>query len=262
MFLPVADPWFTIETLDPTVHRLVEPHVDPLIRANLFLVKGRDRDLLVDGGNGIVKLRPFLESRLDKPVIALCTHAHVDHVGAIHEFEERVVHPLEAAALAEPSGTESLFFEDFPQAFRQMLARIGYREVPPLMIQALPHASYDPGSYCLQPAPPTRLVADGDTIDLGDRQLRVLHLPGHSPGQIGLLEAASGILFGGDAIYEGTLLADGPGTSRADYVATLQRLLALDVTVVHGGHGPSFDRLRLQEICDRHLRQWASDGKS
>ena len=256
MFLPVAERWLSLDALDPTILRLVEPHTDPLIRANMFLVRGRERDLLVDGGNGIVPLRPFLASRLQPDVVAVCTHAHVDHVGAIHEFAERLVHPLEAEALARPAGDESLFFEDFPLAFREMLRRIGYREVPPLMIDALPHETYDPGSYRLQPAPATRLVEDGDAVDLGDRVFRVVHLPGHSPGQIGLFEEATGILFGGDAIYEGTLLAEGPGTSATDYAATLRRLLEIDPSVVHGGHGASFDRRRLREICHDHLARW------
>ncbi|TVQ30935.1 MAG: MBL fold metallo-hydrolase [Geminicoccaceae bacterium] len=256
LFLPVVEPWFALEALDPTILKITEPHTDPLIRANLFLVRGRERDLLIDGGNGIVPLRPFLSSRLTKPVVALCTHAHVDHVGAIHEFEERLVHPLEAEALAHPAGDESLFFEDFPLAFRQMLQRIGYRDVPPLMITALPDLAYDPGSYRLVPTPATRLVDDGDVVETGDRHFEVLHLPGHSPGQIGLFEPRTGILFGGDAIYDGTLLADGPGMSLGAYVRTLERLLALDVTVVHGGHGASFDRLRLHDLCRDHLARW------
>ncbi|MFW5680946.1 MAG: MBL fold metallo-hydrolase, partial [Pseudomonadota bacterium] len=210
MFLPVAERWFQLEALDPAILRIVEPYTDPLIRANLFLVKGRDRHLLIDGGNGIVPLRPVLEPYLDRPVVAVCTHAHVDHAGAMHEFEERLAHPLEAAALAQPVGEASLFFEDFPVEFRSMLRRIGYREVPPLMIDALPSATYDPGSYRLEPAPATRLIEEGEVVETGDRRFRVLHLPGHSPGQIGLFEETTGILFGGDAIYDGTLLAEGP----------------------------------------------------
>jgi glyoxylase-like metal-dependent hydrolase (beta-lactamase superfamily II) len=44
-------------------------------------------------------------------------------------------------------------------------------------------------------------------IDTGDRHFEVLHLPGHSPGSIGLWEERSGTLFSGDAIYDGPLPA-------------------------------------------------------
>ncbi|MEJ0007003.1 MAG: MBL fold metallo-hydrolase [Steroidobacteraceae bacterium] len=86
-------------------------------------------------------------------------------------------------------------------------------------------------------APATRLVDEGDVIDLGDRVFEVLHLPGHSPGSIGLLESRTGTLFSGDAIYDGPLLDDIPGSDIAAYIRTMRRLLTLSVTVVlgHGG---------------------------
>ena len=258
MFLPTAPHWYTIEKLDPTLYRITEPFVDPLERAWIYLLKGRDRDLVIDGGMGIVPLVPFLADRLDKPVLAVCTHAHIDHVGAMHEFTERVVHPLEAARLAEPTGFNSLFSEDFPPDFLDALARSGYGRPPPLLITALPHAGYDPGSYALKGAPATALIDEGDVIDTGDRQFRVLHLPGHSPGQIGLLEEATGILFAGDAVYDGPLLYEGPGMSLETYVPTLQRLAELEVSVVHAGHDASFDQGRLRAICDDYLRLWGA----
>ena len=43
-------------------------------------------------------------------------------------------------------------------------------------------------------------------VDIGNRHFEVLHLPGHSPGSIGLWEEASGTLFSGDAVYDGPLL--------------------------------------------------------
>jgi glyoxylase-like metal-dependent hydrolase (beta-lactamase superfamily II) len=84
-----------------------------------------------------------------------------------------------------------------------------------------------------------------------------MHLPGHSPGSIGLWEASSRTLFSGDAIYDGPLLADLPGSDLADYVRTLRRLLELDVAVVHAGHDPSFGRDRLRSIAQSYLARWA-----
>ena len=90
-------------------------------------------------------------------------------------------------------------------------------------------------------------------IDLGDRAFEVLHLPGHSPGSIGLWDAASGTLFSGDAVYDGPLLDEIDGSDVDDYIATMERLRELPVTIVHGGHEPSFDRRRLVEICDAYI---------
>ncbi|TVQ31766.1 MAG: MBL fold metallo-hydrolase [Geminicoccaceae bacterium] len=258
MALPVAEAWYTIEKLDPTLYRVTEPHVDPLERAWIYLLKGKERDLLIDGGMGIVPLLPFLGELIDKPLLAVCTHAHIDHVGAMHEVEARLVHPLEADRLAVPTGFNSLFSRDFPPDFIEALAKTGYGRPPELLITALPHEGFDPKSYGLKGAPPTGLIDEGDVIDTGDRRFRVLHLPGHSPGQIGLLEEATGIFFAGDAVYDGPLLYEGPGMSLEGYVATLRRLKGLAVSVVHAGHDPSFDQRRLRQICRRYLEAWGA----
>src|SRR5690606_15480213 len=86
-------------------------------------------------------------------------------------------------------------------------------------------------SYAIAPAPPTRILEEGDIVDLGDRHFEVLHLPGHSPGSIGLWEAATGILFSGDAVYDGELLDDNADSSIPDYLRTMERLRALPVRV-------------------------------
>ena len=90
-------------------------------------------------------------------------------------------------------------------------------------------------------------------IDIGDRHFEVLHLPGHSPGSIGLWEAASGIFFSGDAIYDGPLIDGLPESSVAEYIETMKRIRELPVRVVHGGHEPSFGRDRLIEIAESYL---------
>src|SRR5262249_49455588 len=80
------------------------------------------------------------------------------------------------------------------------------------------------------------------------------HLPGHSPGSIGLWEERTGILFSGDAIYDGPLIADCYHSDLGDYVATMVRLRDLPATVVHGGHFPSFGRVRLRELAEAFLK--------
>ena len=55
----------------------------------------------------------------------------------------------------------------------------------------LPPGGYSSEAYRVTPAPATRLLAEGDTIDLGDRHFTVLHTPGHSPGSIALWEVGA-----------------------------------------------------------------------
>ena len=61
------------------------------------------------------------------------------------------------------------------------------------------------------------------------------------------------MLFSGDALYDGPLLDELDGCDIPAYVDTMKRLRELPVTVVHGGHEPSFGRERLVELCDAYL---------
>ena len=121
------------------------------------------------------------------------------------------------------------------------------------MISALPYEGYELNEYHIQPAQVTRIVEDGDVIDVGNRHLEVLHLPGHSPGSIGLWEAQTGTLFSGDCVYDGPLLDELGDSDINDYIASMKRLRALPVQVVHAGHAPSFGRARLHELIDAYL---------
>jgi glyoxylase-like metal-dependent hydrolase (beta-lactamase superfamily II) len=246
--MKIADRWFEHREIDDGVVRITEPHVDEFLRANLFLVRGRDRDVLIDSGLGIASLREELADLFERPVVAVATHRHFDHVGGLREFEEVVVHRGDAEAVASGEVFASLTIEDYPP---EELS--GY-EPPEALLTAYPRAGFDPAAYGLVPVPPTRVVEEGDVIELGDRSLTVLHLPGHTPGQIGLLESRTRTLFSGDCVYEsGVLLDELPESSIPDYVTSMQRLRDVDVRIVHGGHDDSFGRPRLLELIDAYL---------
>jgi glyoxylase-like metal-dependent hydrolase (beta-lactamase superfamily II) len=252
MSFAVADRWFEFESAGDGVTRIWEPHVIRLMQCNIWHVRGRDRDLVIDFGMGIASLHEAAKHLFGHAVTAVATHSHLDHVGSLHEFPERASHPAEAHRLAAPGSGASLRRDDYPKALIESFERAGY-EVGPTYITALPHEGYELDSYRLQPAPATQLIRDGDVIDLGDRVFEVLHLPGHSPGSIGLWEARTGILFSGDAIYDGPLLDEGSDGDIPAYLATMRRLEALPARIVHGGHDPSFGRDRLIELARTYL---------
>ena len=256
MVLPVAERWYTREEVEPGVTLIQEPHVDVLERSNLWHLRGRDRDLLIDGGMGIVPLRPaFPDLFAQREPVAVATHTPLDHVGAMHEFSERWVHAAEAEALAHPKPA-SLVSADMDPELRRLFVAAGYPPLGEYLIDALPHEGFDLRAYRLQPAPATRLLHEGDAVDTGDRRFTVLHLPGHSPGGIALWEESTGTLFAGDVIYDGPLLYEGRGMDVGDYARSLRRLRELPVRAVHAGHDPSFGRERLLQIIDDYLARW------
>jgi glyoxylase-like metal-dependent hydrolase (beta-lactamase superfamily II) len=245
----VAERWFEHRTVDEGIVLITEPNVDPFLRANLFLVRGRDRDLLVDSGLGLASLREELAELFERPVIAAATHRHFDHTGGLHEFDEIVVHRDDADAVANAEGFASLRIEDYPP---EELS--GY-DPPPTLLTALPRDGFDLGSYAVAPVTPTRIVVEGEEIDLGDRRFEVLHLPGHTPGEIGLWEDETRTFLSGDCVYEsGVLLDELPESDVPDYLRSMIRLRDLPARVVHGGHDESFGRERLLELIDEYVR--------
>jgi glyoxylase-like metal-dependent hydrolase (beta-lactamase superfamily II) len=227
--------WFRIEQPAPGLRVATEPQVDPMFRAAMVSVRGRDCDLQFDFGCGVRPLRPALDL-LDRPVIAVASHAHVDHIGGFHEFPDRRGHRAEAAGFAGAPGglTFAREFGSWPGG-------------------AAPGADLTGWQLC--PAPLTHLLDEGDRIDLGDRAFTVLHLPGHSPGGIGLLDEASGLFLSGDAIYDDEILDDLPGANLDEYRRTMERLRHLDCGLVIGGHGPAMTRARMVEVAEDWLRR-------
>ncbi|MQT11679.1 MBL fold metallo-hydrolase [Segnochrobactrum spirostomi] len=229
--------WFERTLVGEGIDLVVEPAVHRFFRANLYRVRGRDADLQIDFGTGLKSLSAAVPDE-GRPVIALATHVHVDHVGSFHEYADRLGHAAEAEAFATMADDGTL-------------AHL-YRAIAE-PVAAAPSPGWTIADYSIAPAPLTRVVGEGDTIDLGNRRFTVLHLPGHSPGSIGLLDERDGTFFSGDAIYVGTLVDDLPGSDRAVYAATMERLRRLPVGIVHGGHGPAFDAARMRAIAEAYL---------
>jgi glyoxylase-like metal-dependent hydrolase (beta-lactamase superfamily II) len=254
--LPIADRWFEIKRVSDDITLLWEPHVVPLMRCNIWHVRGRDRDLMIDTGMGIASLREAARHLLEKPVTAVATHTHNDHVGGHYEFEHTLVHELEVENLRNPEDRGTLLHSEMGTEYIAKLAKAGY-VVDGDLITALPHANYDIASYRVPDAPVTQIVTEGDVVDIGSRHFEILHLPGHSPGSIGLWEAKTGTLFSGDALYDGPLLDEIDGADIPTYVRTMKRLRELPVEIVHAGHDPSFGRARLIELADAYLAKRA-----
>jgi glyoxylase-like metal-dependent hydrolase (beta-lactamase superfamily II) len=248
----VAPEWFRASSIEVGTTLLWEPHVVPLLRCNIWHVRGRDRNLLIDTGLGVASLIAAFPGLFDRQTVAVVTHTHVDHVGGLGEHPIRAVHEAEADGSIAAVFPASLDAGTYPESLRASIEGAGY-EVPHQLLTALPAAGFDPASHTVRPWPPTRVLREGDVVDLGDRAFEVLHLPGHSPGSIGMYEAASGTLFSGDAVYDGPLLDQLPGSDRAAYASTMERLVSLPVEVVHAGHDPSFGRSRLRELALAYL---------
>ena len=252
---PVAGSWFSARQVADGITLITEPHVDSLIRANFYHVHGAEADLIVDAGTGIAPLAWVLGGLVDaaKRVITVATHTHYDHAGGMHEFRERLVHPHEQEYLAGKDQFASLLGRDFPEAWRSQVEDRDYR-LPEVLVDAIPFAGFDPRDYRFAAADATRLVDEGDSIDLGSRVFDIMHTPGHSPGGICLLDREAGVLFSGDVVYDSRLFDALPGSDVSSYLNTIARLRSVPgIRLVCPGHDECFDGSRLREICDAYL---------
>jgi len=207
-------PLFSCKEVAKNVFFIQEKYFISWNLANIFFIKGSKRDLLVDTGVGIYSLPAYLTSaqlRSDpsKPLDVVLTHAHFDHSGGGHQFEKVHVHHSEAQSVKTGD--------------RLMTASwVSGREVLPK-----PSQDWDPREYRVRPMN-VEPINDRHEFDLGDRLVSVLHLPGHSPGSLALLDN-HGTLVTGDSLYETDhgLIDWYPGSSCSKMKESVERLLHL-----------------------------------
>lgn len=190
-----------------------------------YLVEGNERALLIDGLTGVGSLRAFVRELTDLPVAMAATHGHIDHIGAAWEYGKVFIHPNDIPLMYTPmhSGQQGrLEFASMPSP------RISKRTVPVMDDVPAPHPVE------------TYPIYEGDIFDLGDVQLEVIGVPGHTYGSVVFLDRAARILFSGDACNVNTLVFSSSSTSIEEYRESLIHFknFQQDFDVMYGGHGP------------------------
>jgi glyoxylase-like metal-dependent hydrolase (beta-lactamase superfamily II) len=90
-------------------------------------------------------------------------------------------------------------------------------------------------------APPHAFLAENDFVEFGNSKLKIIHVPGHSPGHVVFYSEAGKILIAGDVLFYGSIgRTDLPGGNYETLISNIKsKLFALpDDTKVFCGHGP------------------------
>lgn len=173
----------------------------------LLALEGAEDAVVVDPGFSPDRVHALLGAAGKRPVAAVATHGHYDHVGSAREFCGTelpfYIHKDDELALTDPEAWAS--------------------------------------GFALPPNPPAdlRTFVDGEVLDLAGLSLEVVHTPGHTPGSCCFAVERS--LFSGDLVFRGAIgRFDFPNSSEPDMIASLRRFLLFpDDLDVHPGHGPS-----------------------
>ncbi|WP_449281619.1 MBL fold metallo-hydrolase [Leucobacter sp.] len=239
--------WYRTEEERPGLIRITERFVDEFLQANLWLVRGEERAILVDCGLGIVPLLPLVRRLAGGDCPVVLSHGHLDHAGAAHEFAERWGHGAD-----DPRTERRLSLLTAEHRGDLGLPKDGIDGAGDWLLSGIPRPGYDPRAYRQRAAPLTRRLRDGERIDLGGTVLEVLHLPGHTPGSLALYDRDRGELYSGDVVYDDVLLDSLPESDPPAYERSLRRLRGIPVERVLPGHGATFGRTRLHEIIDAY----------
>jgi glyoxylase-like metal-dependent hydrolase (beta-lactamase superfamily II) len=172
-----------------------------------YLVVGDKCGVVIDTGFATDNIQEYAQTLTDIPVKwAANTHGHFDHTGGNGWFER------------------------------------AYMSAKALEIAKIPYPSKASLNYPLDY--PVTIVGDGDTIDLGDRDLEVIEIPAHAPSSIAFLDRKERIMFTGDEVGNGVMLVwmqDEPQPTVEQHAQNMEKLLryreAFDF--ICAGHEPA-----------------------
>lgn len=153
----------------------------------------------------------FIERKNLRVTHLINTHLHVDHAIGDAYVQKKYGLPLEAHPADAPLGA---------RAAEQALM-FGITERAEAVAITSP-------------------LQDGEVIKIGNGELHVIHVPGHSPGHIALFDKENGFIIGGDILFQGSVgRTDLPGGNHNQLIEGIgKRLMTLpDDTIVYPGHG-------------------------
>lgn len=189
-------------------------------RTHSYLLTGEAAAAVIDTGLGLTDLKKETEKLTKKEVMVINTHGHLDHVSRNYQFQKVYLHPRD----------EGLYFDGINYEKRKKLysERFVGKGVPEWLVNSIFFRPIlDP--VCRLPQKKDYLpLKDGMTIDLGNRELRVIETPGHTQGSVCILDEKNRMLFTGDTLCEqGVLLNFVHSADLKTYSESLKKLKAV-----------------------------------
>jgi len=232
--IETSHPWFKVYAVGENVYAIAEPYNFQEVIS--YLILGSESALLFDSGMGLDSISAVVKELTTLPVTVINSHTHYDHVGGNHEFDHVLAMQTDYTLGWAKNGWSH-------QQVKQEVTRDA------LCHARLPKA--DTAGYYIKPFVISEFIEEGNIIDLGNRKIEVISVPGHTPDAIALLDRKAGYLWTGDTFYEASIWLFFDGTDLQAYEASIRKLadLADDLTKVFPAHNkPIAKPVRLIEL--------------
>jgi len=193
-------PWFKVYDVGHHTYAIAEPYNwEETIG---YLIIGSNKALLFDTGMGMDHVSPVIKQLTRLPVWVLNSHTHPDHIGGNYEFNHILAMNTAYTRHSSANGYSHQQVCD---------------EVTPGSICLTNLPGFDTAKYHIHPFTVTRYINNGYIIDLGDRKLKVISTPGHTPDAICLYDNKARYLWTGDSFYHGHIFLFDEATNLYDY---------------------------------------------
>jgi glyoxylase-like metal-dependent hydrolase (beta-lactamase superfamily II) len=227
--------WFEVYRIRPGVFAIYEPKQFEEVIS--YLILGDKRALLFDTGLGVGRISATVARLTTLPITVINSHTHFDHVGGNAEFHD--IWNLDLPFTQQNQRGETNAYS------KDTLA-------PERLCGALPK-DLTSRPYSIRPWKSTHSLQDGESIDLGGRQLEIIFTPGHTPDSLSLLDRDNGLLFTGDTFYPGPIYLFTPETDVAAYTQSVAKLAALEPKIkllLPAHNAPVAEPLYLNRLAD------------
>jgi glyoxylase-like metal-dependent hydrolase (beta-lactamase superfamily II) len=204
------DEWFGVYRLTDTVYAIYEDgQFEEVIS---YLVIGGEKAALIDTGSGIGDIKKLVKEITDLPVMIVNTHTHGDHIGGNHQFSEVFAFETDFSRHRAKNG--------------QSKEQMGHYLEGDMVWKPFPDY-FDAETWKIHPFKVTRWLKEGDVIDLGGRTLEVIHMPGHSPDSVCLLDRENKLFWTGDSFYPAPIYIYSPTSNLDQFIASFAKMVRL-----------------------------------
>lgn len=218
----MAFSYFTAKEVGEGIFQITNGIFDDSLPTFCYLVVGEKAAMLVDSMYGVGSLKEFCKTLTDRPVIHVCTHFHGDHTGGSYEFPDVWISPKDFES----------FYASAARSVGNAMRTAERRTLPEYRDQIRKEDMIEPREVRLHP------LFEGDLIDLGGKEIEVIDVPGHTAGEIVLLDRKARCLYSGDACNTNTLLGLDPKCCVTEYLENLKKLNTYrsDFDTLFNGH--------------------------